>query len=240
MFYNKKLKSDYISFFNKTDKQTLPSGYPCTFDTDCTSPAVCQFNVCTINIGGNETSDLANICRGLSVKDCAKEMQKERERTEVPIYVPNYPTPTTISGTGGTGTSGGSNIPINTPTLCKYDKECTRSEICISGICVDKSNFPLIARQRRLKSSISPSNIPSVDNEMNKQNLYTLNQSIGKSQIKNNDFNVNKFFEHKKTPLDGTLSPYEYMFLLESGYPSEKESMINGLHDDYFYFNNKL
>ena len=230
MFYNKKLKSDYVSFFNKTDQQTLPNGYPCTFDNDCTSPAVCQFNVCTVNIGGNEISDLANVCRGLSVKDCAKEMQKERERTEVPIYIPNYPTPTTISGTG---TNDGSNISvINTPSLCKYDKECTRSEVCISGICVDKSNFPLIARQKRLKSSI--------DNETNKQNLYTLNQSIGKSQMKNNDFDVNKFFEHKKTPLDGTLSPYEYMFLLESGYPSEKESMLNGLHDDYFYFNNKL
>ena len=231
MFYNKKLKSDYLSFFNKTDQQTLPSGYPCTFDTDCTSPSVCQFNVCTVNIGGNETNDLSNMCRGKSIKDCAKEMQKERERTEVPIYVPNYPT--TISATGGTGTNGNVST-ITTPSLCKYDKDCNRSEICISGICVDKSNFPLIARQRRLKSSID-----SLNNDINKQNLYTLNQSVIKPQIKTNDFNIKTYFEHKKTPLDGTLSPYEYMFLLESGYPSgKKESMLNGLHDDYFYFNN--
>jgi len=231
MFYNKKLKSDYVSFFKKTDQQTLPNGYPCTFDNDCTSPAVCQFNVCTVNIGGNEISDLANVCRGLSIKDCAKEMQKERERTKVPIYVPNYPTPTTISGTG---TNGDSNVSvINTPSLCKYDKDCKRSEVCISGICVDKSNFPLIARQRRLKSSI--------DNEINKQNLYTLNQSLGQSQTKTNEFNIKTFFDHKKTPLDGSLSPYEYMFLLDSGYPSgKKESMLNELHDDYFYFNSKL
>ena len=102
--------------------------------------------------------------------------------------------------------------------------------MCISGVCVDKSNFPLIARQRRLKSSIN--------NEINKQNLYTFNQSLGQSQMKTNEFNVKTFFEHKKTPLDGTLRPYEYMFLLESGHPSEKkESILNGLHDDYFYFN---
>ena len=196
MFYNRKLKSDYLSFFNKTDQQTLPNGYPCTFDNECTSPAVCQFNVCTVNIGGNEINDLANVCRGLSVKDCAKEMQKERERTEVPIYVPNYPTPT-ISGTGGTGTNNGSNVSvINVPSLCKYDKDCKRSEVCISEICVDKSNFPLIARQRRLKSSI--------DNEIKKQNLYTLNQSLGQTEMKKN------------------------------------ESILNGSHDDYFYFNNKV
>ena len=155
MFYNKRLKSDYVSLFNNKTEQTVPSGYACTFDTDCTSPAVCQFSVCTVNIGGNETNDLANICRGMSIKDCAKEMQKEREKTDVPIYIPNYPK-SVPSNTGGTGgNSNVSSIDINKPSLCKYDKDCKRSDVCISGICVDKSNFPLIARQRRLNSAKS-------------------------------------------------------------------------------------
>jgi len=226
MFNNKKnLKSDYVSLFNnKTNQQPVPSGYPCTFDSDCASPAVCQFSVCTINIGGNETNDLANICKGKSIKDCAKEMQKEREKTEVPIYIPNYPSSSPVSSTGGTGSNGSSNVPsVNIKTsLCKYDKDCGRNEVCITGVCVDKSNFPLIARQKRLKSSMLSDS--SNNNEMNKQNLYTINQSIGTHQMKTN----------------GSLNTHDYMFLLESGYPSENNnSILNGLHDDYFYFNNK-
>ena len=232
MFNITKLKSDYASLFNNinTNQQTLPNGYPCSFDSDCTSPAVCQFNVCTINIGGNEINDLSNICRGISIKECAKEMQKERERTEVPIYVPNFPTPSVNTNTGNNGTIG--NIPsINTPSVCKYDRDCNKSEVCISGVCVEKSNFPLIARQRKLKSSF-----PLQSNEI-KQNIYTINQ-IGNIQKQNlTDLDIKKYFQHKNTPLDGKLSPYEYMFLLEQN-ETQNKSILSGLHDDYFYLNN--
>jgi hypothetical protein len=166
--FNRKLKSDYVSFFNKTDQQTLPNGYPCTFDSECTSPAVCQFNICTINIGGNNVDDLANVCKGKPIKDCAKEMQKERERTEVPIYIPSFPSTTNISSTGGTGGNSGSNVStvnINTPNKCKYDKDCLRNEICLSNICMDKSNFPLIARQKRLLSINNVNNMEGLHDD---------------------------------------------------------------------------
>lgn len=247
MFNNRiNLKSDYSSLFdNKITQggfgtnvptyvavpQQVPSGYPCTFNSDCVSPAVCQFNVCTINIAGNEMDNLSNICKGKSITECAKEMQKEREKTEVPIYIPNYPSSSTISSTGGNGDSNAQSVNINT-FKCNYDKDCRKNEVCITGICVDKSNFPLIARQKRLRSS----SMLDDNSDLNKQNLYTINQSFMSSKMKTNEFDVKKYFEHKKTPLDGNLSPYEYMFLLEKN----NQSILNGLHDDYFYFNNKL
>lgn len=218
----KKLKSDYVSFFNeKTQNQPLPSGYPCTFDSDCQSPSICQFNVCTVNIGGNKTDELTNICKGMSIKDCAKEMQKERETTEIPIYIPNYPSVSLNSETGGINSVENS---VNMSTYinkCQYDKECNKNEICLSGTCVDKSNFPLIAKQKRLKSS-------NFQNEINKQNIYTIN-NVSK------EFDTKTYFQHKKTPLDGNLSAYEYMFLLEKNV-NEVPNTILELHDDYFYF----
>jgi hypothetical protein len=209
--FHKRFKSDYVSLFTKTEQQKMPSGYPCSFNEDCQSPGVCQFNVCTVNIGGNEISDLSNVCRGMSIKDCAKEMQKEREQTEVPIFIPNFPSNSYNDSTGGNGSS---NVPsIN---LCKYDKECSNNQVCISNLCLDKSNFPLIARQKRLKMQ---------------------------QQLQNKEFDVKKFFQHKKTPLDGTLSPYEYMFLFENidAYGRSKNTLIDNenIHDDYFYFSNK-
>ena len=224
MFYNKRLKSDYVSLFNNKTNETLPQGYPCTFDSDCTSPAVCQFNVCTINIGGNNTNDLSNLCKGLSIKECAKAMQKERETTEVPIYIPNFPTIPNPSSTGGNGSS-------QMISDCKSDKDCNKSEVCISSVCVDKSNFPLIARQKRLKQT-QPQNILNKD-ELTKQNIYTIKQTSNSSDIK-------KYFEHKKTPLDGSLSPYEYMFLLENNKELDRlnnKNILKELHDDYFYMN---
>jgi hypothetical protein len=207
MFSNKRLKSDYVSMFNNKSNPQLPNGYPCTFDNDCQSPAVCQFNVCTVNIGGNDMNDLANICRGMSIKDCAKEMQKERERTEVPIFVPNIP----IVSPSGTGNNGSiQNVP--SVNLCKLDRDCSKTQVCISGVCLDKSNFPLIARQKRLQQS-------------NQQN------------IKNNEQTLQQFFQHKKTPLDGTLKPFEYMFMLEPSLENKEETNKNvKLFDDYFYF----
>jgi len=194
MFNNKKFKSDYVSLFNNNQtEQTLPNGYPCTFNSDCSTPSVCQFNVCTENIQ-QSTNDLANICHGLTIKDCAKAIQKERESTEIPVYIPN------------------SSIPSS--GKCKYDKECSKSEVCITGTCIDKSNFPLIARQMRLKSQ---------------QNIYTINNVT-------KDFDTTKFFQHKKTPLDGQLSPYEYMFLLENNL--KKDSIVQDVYDDYFYLKN--
>ena len=216
----KKLKSDYVSFFNETNlpNQQLPNGYPCTFDSDCKSPSVCQFNVCTINIGGNEINDLSNICKGMTIKDCAKEMQKERESTEIPIYVPNYPSVSINSESTGGNNGIENSVNIN---KCQYDKECAKNEICISGVCVDKSNFPLIAKQKKLKSS-------NFQNEINNQNIYTIN-NLSK------DFDTKKFFQHKNTPLDGKLSPYEYMFLSEKNVKEVPKSILE-LHDDYFYF----
>jgi hypothetical protein len=206
MFSNKRLKSDYVSMFNNKNNPQLPNGYPCTFNNDCQSPAVCQFNVCTVNIGGNDMNDLANICRGMSIKDCAKEMQKERERTEVPIFVPNIPV---ISSSGTGNNQSIQNVP--SVNLCKLDKDCSRTQVCISGVCLDKSNFPLIARQKRLQQS-------------NQQN------------IKNNEKTLQQFFQHKKTPLDGTLKPFEYMFMLEPSLENKEETNKNvKLFDDYFY-----
>ena len=212
MFSTKKLKSDFVSLFNnKTQNEPLPNGYPCSFDSDCQSPGVCQFNVCTVNIGGNETSDLANICHGLSITDCAKEMQKEREGTSVPIFVPNIPMKT-ITITGGTGGTGVSYVQVPDVRNCKFDADCSRNEFCMNKMCIDKSNFPLIARQKRLKSM---------------QNTVP-------------NFDPNTFFEHKKTPLDGTLKPYEYMFLLEPSLEQKKETTENvKLYDDYFYVSQK-
>jgi hypothetical protein len=231
MFYNKRLKSDYVSLFNKKTEQTLPQGYPCTFDSDCTSPAVCQFNVCTINIGGNNTNDLANICKGLSIKECAKAMQKERETTNVPIYIPSFPTIPTPSSTGGNDSSNVTSITIQ-PKVCKYDKECNKNEVCITGVCVDKSNFPLIARQKRLKQ-LQSSNIYNNSNELNRQNIYTIAKT-------SNNLDIKKYFEHKNTPLDGRLSPYEYMFLLENNKELDRlnnANILKNIHDDYFYMN---
>jgi len=206
MFSNKRLKSDYVSMFNNKNNPQLPNGYPCTFNNDCQSPAVCQFNVCTVNIGGNDMNDLANICRGMSIKDCAKEMQKERERTEIPIFVPNIPV---ISPSGTGNDQSIQNVP--SVNLCKLDKDCSRTQVCISGVCLDKSNFPLIARQKRLQQS-------------NQQN------------IKNNEKTLQQFFQHKKTPLDGTLKPFEYMFMLEPSLENKEETNKNvKLFDDYFY-----
>lgn len=208
MFSNKRLKSDYVSMFNNKSNPQLPNGYPCTFDNDCQSPSVCQFNVCTVNIGGNDMNDLANICRGMSIKDCAKEMQKERERTEVPIFVPNIPI---VSPTGTTGNNGSiQNVP--SVNLCKLDRDCSKTQVCISGVCLDKSNFPLIARQKRLQQS-------------------------SQRNIKDNEQVLQQFFQHKKTPLDGTLKPYEYMFMLEPSLENKEETNKNvKLFDDYFYF----
>jgi hypothetical protein len=225
MFSNKRLKSDYVSMFNNKNNPQLPNGYPCTFDNDCQSPAVCQFNVCTVNIGGNDTNDLSNICRGMSIKDCAKEMQKERERTEVPIFVPNIPI---VSPTGTTGNNGSiQNIP--SVNLCKLDRDCSKTQVCISGVCLDKSNFPLIARQKRLQQSNQQSfgaNVP--------QSFGTF---VPQQNIKNNEQTLQQFFQHKKTPLDGTLKPFEYMFMLEPSLENKEETNKNvKLFDDYFYF----
>jgi len=145
----KKFKSDYLSLFN--DETPLPNGYPCTFNTDCKFPSVCQYNVCTTNIGGNDISYLSDICKGMSITECSKQMQKERESTEIPIYIPEQPiTYINSNCTGGTGC----NIqlkPVKLGPQCNLDNECKNNEICISGVCVDKSKFPLIARQKRLK-----------------------------------------------------------------------------------------
>jgi hypothetical protein len=218
MFSNKRFKSDYVSMVNNKNNPQLPNGYPCTFNNDCQSPAVCQFNVCTVNIGGNDMNDLANICRGMSIKECAKEMQKERERTEVPIFIPNLPV-ILPSGTGGTGNNQSiQNVP--SVNLCKLDKDCSRTQVCISGVCLDKSNFPLIARQKRLQQS-------------NQQNFDTF---VPQQNIKNNEQVLQQFFQHKKTPLDGTLKPFEYMFMLEPSLENKEETNKNvKLFDDYFY-----
>jgi hypothetical protein len=209
MFFNRRFNSDYISMVNNKTNSQLPNGYPCTFDNDCQSPAVCQFNVCSIYNSVN-TNDLANMCRGMSIKDCAKEMQKEREKTEVPIFVPNIPVISQTSGTGGTGNSQ-SIENVQSVKLCKLDRECSKTQVCISGICLDKSNFPLIARQKRLQQS-------------NKQNKNENEQVL------------KQFFQHKNTPLDGTLKPFEYMFMLEPSLENKEETNKNvKLFDDYFY-----
>jgi len=234
MFSNK-FKSDFSSLFNNMNnmnQQTVPVGYPCSFDSDCASPSICQFNVCTINIGNNDVN-YTNICKDKSIKDCAKEMQKERENTPVPIYIPDIPISSFISNTGNTGNNGNINIPtinMNTPSLCKYDNECNKTDICISGVCVNKSNFPLIAKQRKPDSIILQ--------REDKENIYTRNKIGVIQEQKVNDYDVKKYIQYpNNTKLDNKLTPYDYMLLLEPKNVN-KQSILNGLHDDYFYFNN--
>lgn len=131
---------DYSTLFDNQFSNGSPNGYPCSFDSDCNSPGVCQFNVCTVNYGGNDTQSLIDRCRGISVKECAKEMQKQRENEEVSIFIPNLPIDSSSTGT---------NRQIY--NVCNLDSQCSNNEFCMSNICVNKSNFPLIARQKRLK-----------------------------------------------------------------------------------------
>ena len=80
-------KSDYVSVNNSQSLQQtgtpLPNGYPCTYDSDCASPSVCQYNVCTSNYTVNEGPSVYDICKGLTPVDCAKQMQKQRENEEM-------------------------------------------------------------------------------------------------------------------------------------------------------------
>jgi hypothetical protein len=203
--FSKKLKSDYISLFNTQNNiQQLPVGYPCTFNTDCQTPSVCQFNVCTTNIIQEQPDNFANVCKGMSILDCAKQMQKDRENTEIPIFNP------------GQSSGSGTNAPF-----CKIDKECNKQQVCISGVCLDKKNFPLIARQKHINN---------------------LKSSIQQTQINNSyskNFNENAFFQHKKTPLDGTLSSYEKMFILEQSSEIKRDNkgqkLKSNVFDDYVY-----
>ena len=136
-----KLKSDYVSNSQSVSGNTqLPNGYPCTYDNECTSPSVCQFNVCTSNYTVNEGPSLYEICKGMTPIECAKQMQKQRENEEVSVFVP-----TNITGSGSNG------IAYKT---CKLDSDCLNSEFCISNVCLDKKNFPLIARHKKMNSKI--------------------------------------------------------------------------------------
>ena len=133
-----KLKSDYVSVSQSvSENKQLPNGYPCTYDKECTSPAVCQFNVCTSNYTVNEGPSLYELCKGMTPVECAKQMQKQRENEEVSVFVP------IIKDTG----SGGSGISYKT---CKLDSDCSNSEFCMSNVCLDKKNFPLIARHKKM------------------------------------------------------------------------------------------
>lgn len=135
-------KSDYISVNNQqSTTNPLPNGYPCTYDNDCISPAVCQYNVCTTNYTINEGPSVYDICKGLTPVDCAKQMQNQRENEEISVFVP----------TGASGSSGNSGIVYKT---CNLDSECSNSEFCISNVCLDKKNFPLIARHKKMKKQM--------------------------------------------------------------------------------------
>lgn len=140
-----KLKSDYVSSSQSVSgNKQLPNGYPCTYDSECTSPAVCQFNVCTSNYTVNEGPSLYEICKGMTPVECAKQMQKQRENEEVSVFVP-------MNINTGTGGSGGNGIVYNT---CKLDSDCSNNEFCISNVCLDKKNFPLIARHKKMSQNI--------------------------------------------------------------------------------------
>jgi hypothetical protein len=136
-----KLKSDYVSVSQSASgNKQLPNGYPCTYDNECTSPAVCQFNVCTSNYTVNEGPSLYESCKGMTPVECAKQMQKQRENEEVSVFVP-------ITDT----VSGGSGISYKT---CKLDSDCSNSEFCMSNVCLDKKNFPLIARHKKMSRNL--------------------------------------------------------------------------------------
>lgn len=137
-------KSDYVSVNSSQNSSIpLPNGYPCTYDSDCTSPYVCQFNVCTSNYTINEGPSVYDICKGLTPVDCAKQMQKQRENEEVSVFIP-------IGAGGASGNSGNNGIVYKT---CKLDSDCLNSEFCISNVCLDKKNFPLIARHKKISQN---------------------------------------------------------------------------------------
>ena len=150
-------KSDYVSVNNPQNIQPtgtpLPNGYPCTYDSECVSPSVCQYNVCTSNYTLNEGPSVYDICKGLTPVDCAKQMQKQRENEEISVFVPP---------SGASGSSGGNGIVYKT---CKLDSECSNSEFCISNVCLDKKNFPLIARHKKLNNK-------QVNNEQQHDDYY--------------------------------------------------------------------
>ena len=135
-----KLKSDYVSISQSVSgNKQLPNGYPCTYDNECASPAVCQFNVCTSNYTVNEGPSLYELCKGMTPVECAKQMQKQRENEEVSVFLPIN------TGSGGNGIA---------YTKCKLDSDCSDSEFCISNVCLEKKNFPLIAKNRKMSLSI--------------------------------------------------------------------------------------
>jgi len=135
-------KSDYVSVNNSQPAAIpLPNGYPCTYDTDCTSPSVCQFNVCTSNYTVNEGPSVYDICKGLTPVECAKQMQKQRENEEISVFIPVM----------ASGSSGNSGVVYKT---CKLDADCSNSEFCISNVCLDKKNFPLIARHKKMSNKV--------------------------------------------------------------------------------------
>ena len=138
-----KLKSDYVSISSSiSENKQFPSGYPCTYDSECISPAVCQFNVCTSNYTVNEGPSLYEICKGMTPVECAKQMQKQRENEEVSVFLPIN---TETGGSGGNGIS---------YTKCKLDSDCSDSEFCISNVCLEKKNFPLIAKHKKMSLNI--------------------------------------------------------------------------------------
>ena len=137
-------KSDYESINNsQISSNPLPNGFPCNYDSECASPSVCQYNVCTLNYTINEGPSVYEICRGMTPVECAKQMQKQRENEEISVFVP-------IIKTQASGASGNSGIMYKT---CNLDSDCLNSEFCISNVCLDKKNFPLIARHKKLSNT---------------------------------------------------------------------------------------
>lgn len=282
MYKKKQLKSDYTPLFNNLNNKSLPSGYPCTFDSDCQSPAVCQFSVCTVNIGGNNTNDLANICKGLSIKDCAKAMIKERDATDntTPITIPNYPvTPIYPSGTGGNGGNTlidniqpslsflPSTIPVQA-NVCRYDSECPHNQVCIGRMCLDKSNFPLIARMPKINNNMNQTrdNMNQVKDNMkdniknnmkdkindisslidktakdvlNNSNLYSLNNTSVAQMVK--QVVDNKQVEDKINQISqmSQLNLVKKYVTNKWEQPTQSISNTTNYYDDYYDFNGK-
>jgi hypothetical protein len=138
-----KFNSDYVSINNsQISSIPLPNGYPCSYDSDCISPSVCQFNVCTSNYTLNEGKSVYELCKGISPVECAKQMQKQRENEEISVFIPSENT-------------GNNDIPYKT---CKLDSDCQSSEFCISNVCLDKKNFPLIARHKKVQKLYNSQN----------------------------------------------------------------------------------
>lgn len=104
---------------------------------------------------------IEDVCKGLTVLECAKTMnrernevvesEKDRNRSYVKINLPG---------------------PSSDYKFCNTDKECKEdsSEICLENLCVPKQSFPLTLRQQKLQQQKLENKMFSLNKNRNNNN----------------------------------------------------------------------